>query len=270
MNHQIYNKYSQNQNMCIPFNEIAYDFSQIKPTFNPILDICTIKLLGDYIYRMTNFQKWKLCPNLIDEILSYGEDYNIKNQEIINIITKSINAYKAPSYTINDISYFVSDSIKNSLNLNNIDNVEKYFKLKSNYNNFLDKIKLKYKSEWLNIELQYENITNILLENYSELETNLNFQITTEIIDSIGYEASCKVKQLIDTTAILLKNNNILSSQIKIDFDKQLEQIYEQVISSKNFDKLIHDALLDMYGVEKAIHRMSLSLENCSNILNMV
>jgi hypothetical protein len=49
-----------------------------------------------------------------------------------------------------------------------------------------------------------------------------------------------------------------------------MNHIYEKVISSKNFDKVIYDALLDMYEVEKAMHRMSLSLVDCSNLLNMI
>lgn len=250
MNQHIYNKYSQNQ--IVSFNEILDDFSQIKPTFNPILDICIIKILGGYIYNIKNFQKWKMCPNIMDEITSY----NINNSDIVNIINKA--SYNDPSHTINKVYYHVSDTIKNSLNMNNKDDVYKYFEMKSNYNDFLNTIKIKYQESWSDIEKQYDIITNTLLDNFKEIDDDLNYQLTTELIDSIGSEASEKVNKLI----------NMTSKLHKIDFDKQMDQIYEQVISSKNFDKLIHDVLLDIYGVEKAIHRMALSLDNCSNMLN--
>jgi len=270
MNQSIYCKYSMNQNMYIPFNEMLNDFGQIKPTFNPILDICTIKIIGGYIYNRMNFEKWTSCPKLLDEVMYMNENYNIKKQDIADIIKKGSSKYKDPSYTISEVSYYVSDCIKSSLDMNKRDDVQLYFEIKENYNMFFDKIKEKYQDEWDNIDKKYEDISNMLLENFSELENDLNFESTVEIIDSIGYEASDKVKQLIETTANHIKKNYIISSQIKIDFDNKMEKIYEDVVTSKKFDKIIHDTMLDMYGVEKAIHRMSLSLENCSNVLNML
>ena len=56
-------------NMNISFSKLLQDITMIKPTFNPILDICTIKSIGGYITNLTNLQKWKICPKLIDEII---------------------------------------------------------------------------------------------------------------------------------------------------------------------------------------------------------
>jgi len=270
----LYNKYTQNQNMHVSFNEILKDFSELKPTFNPILDICIIKTLGTYIYNLSNFQKWKICPNIIDEIISMNNSlyshYNLKNQDIIDIIKKAFNKNEVPSNTINKVYYFVSDSIKENLNMNISGDVTKYFEMKSTYNDSLDKIKLKYQDEWNNIEQQYNIIGDALVQNFNELENDLNFERTTEIIDSIGNQASIEVNKIINNTAILIKENPTLSSQIKIDFDKKIDEIYERVIKSQNFEKSIHDVILDMYGVEKTMHRMSLSLECCSNLLKSI
>jgi hypothetical protein len=277
MTQSIYSKYSQNQNMDISYDELLKDFTTIKPTFIPILDICTIKTLGSYITNITNFQKWKTCPNLIDEITRIAHtaefvDYNLKDQDIIDILQNARNKYENPSYTINKVSYYVSDRIKESLNMMKADDVSKYFEMKSNYNNSIDKIKLKYTDAFLDIEKQYEVIADTLCENFSELENDMNFEITTEVIDSIGNEASKEVESLIKRTIILIKENNVLSlsPEMRIDFDNAMDQIYEKIIASKNFDNTIHDVILDMYGVEKAMHRMSLSLENCSYILNKI
>jgi hypothetical protein len=260
--------------MDIPFSILLQEISMIKPTFNPILDICTIKNIGGYITNLTNFQKWKLCPKLIDEIILMNNslflDYKINNQHITDLIKKASSLYKSPSYTLNKVSYYVSDSIKESLNMESPDDVSKYFEMKSKYNDSFNQIKLMYKDEWDCIETQYEQISETLLENFSELENDINFEITTEIIDSIGNEISKEVEILIKQTAILIKENNTLKSEIKVEFNKKMDQIYEKIISSKNFDQLIHDVLIDMYGVEKEIHRMSLSLEECSNLLNMI
>jgi hypothetical protein len=249
----LYTKYSNS--ITISYNEILNDFSQIKPTFNPILDICTIKTLGSYITNKINYEQWQNCPNLIDELM-IG-------------MNLAISKCKKPSYTINEVSYQVSDIIKASLDMNNPLDVSKYFEMKTKYNEYLDQIKLKYTDGWDDIEKQYENITNILMENFSELENDLNFEATIEIIDSISNEASKKIEILIKEAAILIKENG-LTSQIKIDFDKCMDEIYEQVVASKKFDKVIHDIMIDMFGVEKAIHRMSLSLENCLRLLKMI
>jgi len=259
-----YTKYFKNQNMHITYDEILKDFSEIKPTFNPILDICTIKMLGTYIYNKTNFEKWIICPNLIDEIINLSEYYHyLQIQNIIDIIKKAICENKNPSYLFSTIYYFVSDSIKN-----NIDNVNKYFEIKTNYNDSLNKIKLNYQENWDKIEKEYDIISNILCSNFSELETDTNFQITTDLIDSIGNEASYKVNKLI--TECLIKETTISFDEIKREFDIQMDEIYEKVIESKKFNKIIHDAILEMYGVQKEIHRMALTLENTSNILRYI
>ena len=269
-NQSIYIKYSQNQSINIPFDEILKDFSMIKPTFNPLLDICTIKTLGSYTTNVTNFEKWKQSPNLTDEIINISNEYIDKNQDIINIIKKANSKYENPSYTISKVSYYISDKIKENLDMNKPSDVSLYFKIKNAYNNLLDQIKLKYNDMWNDIDIQYEKIAETLLENFAELENDLNFELTTETIESIDREASKEVEKLINRTAILIKENNILSPEIKIDFDKKMDQIYENVISSKNFDKMIHDIMIEMYGVEKAIHRMSLSFENCLNVLKSI
>ena len=282
MNEQIYNKYSQNQSMYLSVDEILNDFSMIKPTFNPILDICIIKTLGNYIYNITNFKKWEICPNLINEIINIKDNksmqynlpnnstdifYNINNQDIIDIITKASSKYEQPIYTINKVYYFVSDYIKEHLDIKNSDDIDKYFTIKAKYNEYLDIIKLNYTDTWNEIDIIYEKISNILFENFTELENDLNFEKTINIIDSIGIEANKKIQHLINSTALLIKDN-IISPQLKLDFDKNIDQIYEQIISSKKFDKLIHDVIVDMYGVEKSIHRMSLTLEHCSHVVN--
>lgn len=263
----LYNKYSQNNSITISYDEILNDFSQIKPSFNPILDICTIKTLGSYITNKINYEQWQSCPNLANELAIY--DMNLDDIKI------AISKYKKPSYTINQVSYLVSDMIKANLDMNNPTkkktefsslDVAKYFEIKSKYNEYFDQIKLKYTDCWTYIEKHYENIVDILMENFSELENNLYFQETVAIIESISNEASIKIEVLIKQTAILIKENG-LTLQIKIYFDKCMDEIYEKVVASKKFNIVIHDVMIDMFGVEKAIHRMSLSLENCANIL---
>ena len=268
----LYTKYSQNTNITISYDEILNDFRQIKPTFNPILDICIIKKLGSYITDKIHYQQWQICPDLADEICMIHVDMiDIDNIMILDIIKNASSKHKPPSHTINQILYFVSDAIKANINtINSNITVSTYFDIKSKYNNSLDQIKIKYTDSWTDIEKQYENISNIIIENFSELENDVNFKVTTDLIDTIGHEANKKIELLIKQFAILIKENNQLISQIKIDFDKQMDEIYEQVVSSKKFDKVIHDIMIDMFGVEKEIHRMSLSLENCINVVQTI
>jgi hypothetical protein len=270
----LFKKYSQNKSMYLSYNEIKQDFSVIKPTFNPILDMCIIKTLGTYITNLTNFQKWQSCPNLIDEIISINKymyyDYNIIDQDIIDIINKAMIKYEQPSYTINKVYYFVSDTIKKSLNMNNSDDVTRYFEMKTKYNDSLNQLKIEYQDTWSDIEIKYDSIGESLFENFAELEDDVNFEMTIQMIELIGSEASKLVEQLIIKKTILIKENNTLLPQIKLDFDVEMDQIYEHVIASKKFDKMIHDVILEMYEVEKEIHRMSLTLEHCTQILNTV
>ena len=266
----LYTKYSKTNSITISYDEILNDFCQIKPTFNPILDICTIKTFGSYITNKINYEQWQICPNLTDEICMIHVD---KIQDIVDIIKQGSSKNEKPSYTINKVYYFVSDTIKADLtskqkDLSSLD-VSKYFEMKSKYNESLDQIKLKYTDCWNDIEKQYENIGNILIANFSELENDVNFETTIELIDSIGNEASKKIDVLIKRTATLLKDTE-LTLQITNNFNKQMDEIYEQVVLSKKFDKVIHDIMIDMFGVEKEIHKMSLSLLQTIEIVRQI
>ena len=269
----IFNKYSQKETMLLQPSELLKDFSIIKPTFNPILDICILKTLGSYIYNITNIHKWQICPNLINEIIDTSHQYNIQIQDIIDIINKGKSKYKKPEYTINKVYYFVSDCMKENLSktMSSEDDINKYFDTKNKYKDSLDMIKLNYTDKWKEIDVIYDTILDILCENFSELEHDMNFEVTTEIIESIGSEASKEVEKLINLISQLLKNKkiNILSSTMEIYFDSMMDKIYEKVILSKNFDNYIYIILVDMYGVQKSIHRLSLSLEISANVLNM-
>ena len=141
--------------------------------------------------------------------------------------------------------------------------------MKSDYNDSLQELNLKYNDKWNWVDKQSESIGECLLQNFDELENDSNFIKAAEVIESIGRDAGKEINKLINKTAILLKDNKDdteLSSQIKIDFDTHMDEIYERIISSKKFDKTTHHEILDMYGVEKAMHRMSLSLEYCIDV----
>jgi len=267
---QIKSIYKIPKTIDISFDELLILYSSIKPTYVPILDICTIKTFGDYGYNVCKYIMWKACPNLIAEIIRVNtlySHYNISEQDIINIINTAITKNDIPSSIIDKVYYFVSDTLLKNINKSNKDEVNKYFKMKSAYNNSLQELTLKYKDIWDDLEEQYEKISDVLCKNFNELETNEEFEEATELIESIGKEASLYINTLVNKKAILISKNPELLLQIKADFDKEMHEIYERVITSKHFSKSIHDVILDMYEVNKEMHRMSLTLEHSIDIV---
>jgi hypothetical protein len=259
----------------ISFDELLILFSSVKPKYVPILDICTIKTFGDYGYNVCKYIMWKACPTLITEIIGVNtlySYYNIAEQDIIDIIKTAISKNDTPSSIIDKVYYFVSDSLLKNIDKSNKDEVTNYLSMKYKYNNSLKELTLKYKDTWDDLEKQYENISDALCQNFNELETDDSFEKATELIESIGKEASVIINTLINKTkaSILISKNPELTIQIKLDFNKNMDEIYERVISSKHFEKSIHEVILDMYEVNKEMHRMSLTLEQAIDIVKQL
>ncbi len=279
---QICTKYNKSTNLIdFSFDEIKKDLVQIKPTYKPIIDICTIRIIGDFVNKMMVQHMWNQCPNLAEEILQLTTtivpEVNISLEEIINNINSLKSKDTLPSSAIFKLYDIVSDNLKTKINMCNKSDIEYYMNFRSKYHQALETLKLKYIDNWNELEEQVENLNDIIGQNFIKLENNKNFQTTMEIIDEINDIASNQVNKLIGQTTQTF--NDILEQKIETggvqsvlfvedlkrelveSFNVQLEQIYVNVISAKKFDTYSHNIILSLYDVNKEMHRMSLTLE---------
>ena len=74
----LYDKYFKNNSITISYDEILNDFCQIKPTFNPILDICTIKTYGSYITNKitgSDIRELPFCTKWFGPLIGLKNEY---------------------------------------------------------------------------------------------------------------------------------------------------------------------------------------------------
>lgn len=269
---QIYNKY--NQNWSTSLGKILTHINIIKPVYkNSLEDIYDIMKLGTCIYNVRNFQMWKVCPNLINEIIDVNTlyaNYNINEKDIINIVNQAIIENIKPSSVTEKVFSFVCESLRKHVKIGNIDDINNYFDMKTKYNDSLTLLNLKYIKKWNKLEKTHDKVENAIYKHIDTLNNDGNFTKMTDMIDNIGNESSLYIKELIKNVVILIKPTDKLSPQIKLDFDIKMDEIYEKVIASKNLSKTDYDFLLNMYSVEKEMHRLSLSVEYSKIVLSAI
>ncbi len=280
---QLYNKYNNFTNFS--FDEFKNDLGQIKPLYKPIIDICIMKSIGNLVDKMLNLKKWNSCPNLKNEIIDMTKQkfpLLISEETISSIYNEAMQTNKTPSNAIDNIYYKVSDDLKS--NIKSDQDIKQYFDTKNLYDEQLRQIKLKYQDTWDQLDNDFEQLNDIIIENFEELENNAFFEETIELIEKINDEASVQVKQLIELTRNLLKKEFLLTKEIKgvtsnhifekikkdllIEFNNEMDQIYSNVIASKKFDKSIEFMFLELYDVEKSMHRLSLTFDYGSDFIN--
>ena len=269
---QIYNKY--NQNWSTSLGKILTHINIIKPVYkNSLEDIYDIMKLGTCIYNVRNFQMWKVCPNLINEIIDVNTlyaNYNINEKDIINIVNQAIIENIKPSSVTEKVFSFVCESLRKHVKIGNIDDINNFFDMKTKYNDSLTLLNLKYIKKWNKLEKTHDKVENAIYKHIDTLNNDGNFTKMTDMIDNIGNESSLYIKELIKNVVILIKPTDKLSPQIKLDFDIKMDEIYEKVIASKNLSKTDYDFLLNMYSVEKEMHRLSLSVEYSKIVLSAI
>ena len=269
---QIYNKY--NQNWSTSLDKILTHMNMIKPVYkNSLEDIYDIMKLGTCIYNVRNFQMWKVCPNLINEIIDVNTlyaNYNINEQDIINIVNQAIIENIKPSSVTDKVYSFVCESLRKHVKIGNIIDINNYFDMKTKYNDSLTLLNSKYIKKWNKLEKKHDMVENAIYKHIDKLNNDENFIKMTNMIDSIGKETTLDIKELIKNIVILIKPTVELSPslQIKLYFDKKMDEIYEKVIASKDLSKTDYDFLLNMYSVEKEMHRLSLSVEYSKIVLS--
>ncbi len=275
-------KYANCRNI-VSFEEMIDDFSQIKPSNIPIIDICTVKMMGNYAYMLENYEKWQVCPNIASEVFAILNanypDLNFTLEEFNQLIEN--NKTKSPSSIDLQIFELFDAKYKQIYSLNDTESMKKYFSSRMNNYSIIGEIISKYKLNWNEIEQKYELVEEIVSDNFGDLEEDENFNLVIENIEKIENSANNKIESLIGSYVCvgkelyieLIKNKTVIESITILEtlkknmyqqFDKEMDEIYTKEIKTQRYSDDISKFIFSLFEVSKSMHLLSLGLEFAS------
>jgi hypothetical protein len=283
-----YNKYKNFNPATVLLDELKVDvYENIKPTSIPEIDFCMIKMVGDVSNELVKYNKWQKSRGLTDDIISF----TFKNYPLLPIniddITKIIEETKAKNQDPATIDLKITKVIKTNISdfLENTKNNEGYGVLMDTYfkyrNNFSE-ILVKYNLEWKEIENETKEIEELVLKIFEPFTEDPNFIATFEVIEDIATETKDKIESLIKKILVDYENerqeqncndNNNDNDNDKFNrfldiFETEMNKIYEKSIKSRKFSQQITDMLIEVYKVDKEMHKLALSIEFTNNLLS--
>jgi hypothetical protein len=276
------NNYMNCQNI-VSFEKMIDDFSQIKPKNIPIVDIYTLKIMGNYAYMLENYEKWQVCPNLTSELFVCLNDkypnFNFTLDEFNKLISDNKNT--SPSSLDLKIYDFLDIKYKSVNFLNNNESIQQYLHFRRNNYSIVREIISKYKIDWNEISQKYKILETIIEKNFGDLENDDTFNLVIENIDQIEKNANAKIESLIGSYASigkelypeLIKNKTVIESITILEtlkknmyqqFDKEMDEIYKKEIKTQHYSDDISEFILNLFKVGKSMHLLSIGMEFAS------
>jgi hypothetical protein len=298
-------KYKNFNPEIVLLDEFKVDvYENIKPTAIPGIDFCMIKMVGDVYNELIKYTKWQRSKDIKQDIITFTfNNYpllpiNIK--DINDIIEESRNKNEDPSTLNIKLDKAIKINIADFLaNTNNEEGhkllMDTYYK----YHNNFPEVMIKHKLEWKEIEDEFKEIEKLIFKIFEPYIEDPNFIDTFQIIEDISNETKIKIEKL--SKRILLdfqndnnnnnnnnKNNNNnenpnpnlnqndnYNDNDKFNhflgiFETEMNKIYETSVKSRNFENQITDMLLAVYGPDKEIYKISLTIDFTNNLLTKI
>ncbi len=303
-NHQIVTKYINNSpsTMKLSTKEILDDFKKIKPINIAILDISLTYMLGKYMYNYSICNKWEVSPNLLQDILlsvktkfpnmtkSIDEKIEIFEDEIkeAKIFFEAPDSYKFEKRLENIFLEIYKDNKDNNVKFEKYDLecCRNLLGFKYEINKLIKDCISTYTSEWGSVDIFIKELEQIIMINFEEIESNNAFQDTLSLIETINEKAEKRINVLIINTVELMKSTKLLTKDLnKLEsiyiygelkkhiiknFNKEMEKIYYEEILSHSFSSEVSMALLEMYEVDKSMHRLALTFSELESDLKNI
>jgi hypothetical protein len=276
---ELIQKYT-NKDLSISFEEMLEDFSKVNPTNIPINDICLLRLMGDYSYKMQNKEKWSFCENIgnlfFDVFNAKYPNFHFSLSDFQDIVSQ--NKDSSPSSIDLKFCDFLDKLYKEKYSLKTTDDMQKYFSFRMSVSQEMQTILSPYKIDWNEVEDKYEKLEEVIGNNFGHLQDDENYASTMDTIEDIKQKANKKIESIIKkyvtdikemylqaiqnkspVEIILIKTE--LQTLIYKDFDIDMDKIYEDVVKTYNFNNIINDFMLTLFDVDKSMHRLALNMD---------
>ena len=170
----------------INLEQIKEEFKLIHPTGQTIIDVCIIKKLGDYVYHLSNIVKWNKSEGLFDQIkiiqLSSFPLWEYDFLPVLNILQNQKLLMESPNSTksmvLEQLDNYIRTKVFDSTNGNFDDKlkISYYLKIKNELYNKLNLVYKTWESTWDEVEEEYEELSDILEENFKSIESDSTFE----------------------------------------------------------------------------------------------
>jgi hypothetical protein len=255
-------------NYNITPEELIEKVNSIKPTGNVYIDTYAVKHFGEYIYSVINYQKWKSCSELENDVFRCITGlYPLSMTqlaEITQILKDSREESTDPVYTKTNIDKYIIQEYRRKYNIiyganitnANMDTARTYLEFSQKLYNSLSDVYKKYEECWQTIEDSYECVNDKIEEVYPDLEDSYN-KLDIEIEN---------ISNLVD--------DKIISGYDKIvdveELEKAIRDTYNQTMTELGTDKETKELIMDITVSEKInIHKLNYTMSyGISKILN--
>jgi hypothetical protein len=255
-------------NYNITPEQLIAKVASIKPTGNVYIDTYAVKHFGEYIYSVINYQKWKSCSELENDVFRCITGlYPLSMTdlaEITQIMKDSQDDGRDPIFTKTNIDKYIIDEYRKKYNINyganitteNIDTARAYLEFSQKLYNDLSAVYKKYEECWQTIEDSYECVNDKIEEVYPDLEDSYNkLDIEIENISNLvnnkiinGYDNIVDVEQL--EKAIRDAYNQTM---IEMGTNEETKQLIMDITVSEQIN--IHKLNYTMsYGISKILN----------------
>ncbi len=277
-------KYMNHDNIkTTTYEDILQDIKKFKLSGVPIVDMILVKNLGDFLNKKFNYDKWKVCPDLIKEIYTNLhqklEGCTIEYNHIENYITKLRNKYYDIQSIDVKIETYMTDYLRSIywVDKSNEENVKIYFANQQIVQSIMKEIKSKYECAWNEIQEQSEHIETVLEEIFEEIEEDEKYIASELLLEKINNDACKYIKPIREHIVEKIKseyqnyvmvnpNANLyefdkMHKELKNEFKEQIEKVYKKVLLDNKIDKNIQQHVLELFVVEKSMHMFNMSLD---------
>jgi hypothetical protein len=258
-------------NYDLSVDELVELVKQTKITYNPLDDLFKIIKLGDILYNVVKFKKWKVCTNLYDSILEIlGDkmpeiDYsNTTLKELINIPREKNKLPSETKHTI--IDYIRSIYISNSgfdYSCNSIDDIvkgRKYLDFMNLLRFNIDSVYKKYNAEWDEIDVKYGVLDDLIEEHFSDIELEEEYVNFSDKLMNLMNEVDILMKPFCKYTKEYVDSGSI---------DRDYELCFNAVMIKNNIDEGTKELIKSsMYITNLELHKLNINIKSTNSLLS--
>lgn len=249
-------------NYNISPEELILKVSNIKPSGNVYADTYAVKHFGEYMYSVINYQKWKSCDTLEDNVFKcITELFPLSMShlaKITQIFNESTGEVSNPSYTKTTVDRYIIDEYGKKYNISNcMDMAKAYLEFSQILYKNLTAVYKNYESKWKTIEDSYECVGDKIEEVYSELEDDY-----------------CKLDDKIDAISKIV-DSRIISRYSQIFNEAQLVQeitdafivVMDELDTNRETKSLVMNVIVPE---NIGLHKLNYTMESVTKLVKQL
>jgi hypothetical protein len=258
-------------NYDLTVDELEELVKKTKITYNPLDDLFKIIKLGDIIYNVVKFQKWKVCFDLYERIVEILHDkmpdISYSETDLRNLIDIPREKNKLPFETKhNVIDYIRSIYISTTgfdyscTNSDDIVKGRKYLDFMNILRYNIDSVYTNYNLIWDEIDVDYGVLDDQLEEHFSDIEIQEEYVNFSDKLMKLMNDIDILMKPFCKYTKEYVDSGNI---------DRDYELCFNVVMIKNNIDDTTKELIKSsMYLTNLELHKLNISIKSANSLLS--